>query len=709
MVVLPASTEEVAAVIRIARDAGMPVVPRGAGTGLSGGALPVPGCVLLGLSRMKRILEVDLDDGWIRVQPGVINLDVSKEISAAGYYYAPDPSSQSVCTIGGNVAENSGGAHCLKYGFTVNHVLGARLVTADGAVIDLGGPALDTPGYDLLGVVVGSEGTLGIVTEVTLRVLRKPETTRTFFATFPSTTEGGHCVSEIISTGIVPAAIEMMDRLAIRAAVAATGVDWPDVGAALLMDVDGCSAETEHTSKVAVEIARRTGALEIRVPRSEDERCHVEGAKAPSAPWGGWPAASCRTGIPEGHRPGPGGDRRSRRRLRVANVFHAGDGNLHPGPLRRQGAGQSMPRRSWPGDPPDHPLRRLDHRRAQSARTRRPTWRRCSARTTWTPWPRCAAPSTQDDVPSSKDLPPRLCGDSRGSIAPPDRGGRAGGPGMSSLLQGLESAREVRPRSLAEATEAMQEAARASSRVLFVGGGTELGIGPVPSGLDLLFRTDGLDKVVELAPLDQIVVVEAGVTVAALQRLLGAQGQMLALDPPWPERATVGGVVATNAFGARRTRYGSVRDLIIGISIVRADGTSARGGGKVVKNVAGFDVPKLMVGSLGTLGLIATVTFRLHPKPESAGRCSPRPRRRNRPPAGAQPRQAQLEPTAVAAWSARGTDLGCASTGGSRSGCASRDSGPGCSGRPNGSRWPPVRMDRGPSRRDAGGRLLGAP
>ena len=169
----------------------MPVVPRGAGTGLSGGALPVPGCVLLGLSRMKRILEVDLDDGWIRVQPGVINLDVSKEISAAGYYYAPDPSSQSVCTIGGNVAENSGGAHCLKYGFTVNHVLGCRLVTADGAVIDLGGPALDTPGYDLLGVVVGSEGTLGIVTEVTLRILRKPEATRTFFATFPSTTEAG--------------------------------------------------------------------------------------------------------------------------------------------------------------------------------------------------------------------------------------------------------------------------------------------------------------------------------------------------------------------------------------------------------------------------------------------------------------------------------------------------------------------------------------
>ena len=359
VVVLPASTEEVAAVVRIAREAGMPVVPRGAGTGLSGGALPVPGCVLLGLSRMKRILEVNLDDGSIRVQPGVINLDVSKEISAAGYYYAPDPSSQSVCTIGGNVAENSGGAHCLKYGFTVNHVLGCQLVTADGAVIDLGGPALDTPGFDLLGVVVGSEGTLGIVTEVTLRILRKPEATRTFFATFPSTTEAGNCVSEIISTGIVPAAIEMMDRLAIQAAVAATGLDWPDVGAALLMDVDGCSAESEHTSKVAVEIARRTGALEIRVPRSEDERMLMwKGRKSAFAAMG-------RLG-PQLHRAGRGHPRNDigrvlaeiarlseERGLRVANVFHAGDGNLHPLVLYdARIAGRTTPPRSWRGDPP---------------------------------------------------------------------------------------------------------------------------------------------------------------------------------------------------------------------------------------------------------------------------------------------------------------------------------------------------------------------
>jgi glycolate oxidase len=336
VVVLPASTEEVVAVVRIAVEAGMPIVPRGAGTGLSGGALPVPGCMLLGFSRMKRILEVNLDDRWIRVEPGVINLDVSKELAAAGYYYAPDPSSQSVCTIGGNLAENSGGAHCLKYGFTANHVLGARLVTAEGEVVDLGGPVLDTPGYDLLGVLVGSEGTLGVVTEVVLRILRKAEATRTFFATFPGTDQAATCVSEIIGSGIVPAAIEMMDRLAMQAAVAATGVDWPDVGAALLMDVDGCAAEAEHTAAVAVEIARRTGALEVRVPKNEDERMLMwKGRKSAFGAMGRLaPNYIVQDGVI------PRKDvaqvlaeiaRLSQEYgLRVANVFHAGDGNLHP-------------------------------------------------------------------------------------------------------------------------------------------------------------------------------------------------------------------------------------------------------------------------------------------------------------------------------------------------------------------------------------------
>ncbi len=336
LVVLPGSTAEVAEVVRLCAAAGLPIVPRGAGTGLSGGALPVAGCVVIGLSRMKKILEIDLENEWMRVEPGVINLDVSKRLSPAGYYYAPDPSSQSVCTIGGNVAENSGGAHCLKYGFTVNHVLGGRVVLSDGSVIDLGGPVPDAPGYDLLGVLVGSEGMLGIVTEVVLRILRKPEATRTFFATFPSTDEAGRAVSAIIASGIVPAAIEMMDRLAIVAAKAATGLDWPDVAAALLIDVDGPLAEVEHTSQSATRLAAEAGALEIRIPRDENERQLM---------WKGRKSAFAAVGrISPNYIVQDGVIPRSSiapvlreiealavaAGLRVANVFHAGDGNLHP-------------------------------------------------------------------------------------------------------------------------------------------------------------------------------------------------------------------------------------------------------------------------------------------------------------------------------------------------------------------------------------------
>ncbi|MCU0683671.1 MAG: FAD-binding protein [Polyangiaceae bacterium] len=336
LVVLPASTDEVVRVVKLAHAEGLPIVPRGSGTGLSGGAMPVPGGLVLGLSRLKRILAIDFENQFMRVEPGVINLEITKRLAPRGYYYAPDPSSQQVCTIGGNVAENSGGAHCLKYGFTTNHVLGATVVLADGEAIELGGPVLDAPGYDLRGALVGSEGTLGVVTEVVLRILRLPEATRTFFATFPSTDEAGNAVSLIIAAGIVPAAIEMMDRLAIAAIKAATGVDWPDVGAALLMDVDGPLAEVEHTAAAATRFAREAGALEIRVPTNDAERATMwRGRKSAFAAMG---RISPNYVVQDGVIPrseiaavlraitaladGAG--------LRVANVFHAGDGNLHP-------------------------------------------------------------------------------------------------------------------------------------------------------------------------------------------------------------------------------------------------------------------------------------------------------------------------------------------------------------------------------------------
>ncbi len=339
VVVLPASTEEVSAVVKLARRFGMPIVPRGAGTGLSGGSLPIEGCLVVGLSRMTQILEIDLPNRRARVQPGVVNLDISRLLAPLGYYYAPDPSSQSVCSIGGNVAENSGGAHCLKYGFTVNHVVGATLVTSDGEVVTIGaeGGEPETLGYDLMGVLVGSEGMLGIVSEVVIKILRVPQATRTVFATFPSTDEAGAAVSAIIAAGIVPAAIEMMDQLAIEAIVAATGVDWPlDVGAALLTDVDGTSGDVQHTADATIALLRSSGAIEIRAPKDAAERALMwKGRKSAFAAMGRIsPNYYVQDGVIPRKEIAPVLREIARlgaeSGLRVANVFHAGDGNLHP-------------------------------------------------------------------------------------------------------------------------------------------------------------------------------------------------------------------------------------------------------------------------------------------------------------------------------------------------------------------------------------------
>jgi len=337
VVALPATTHEVAEVVKAARRHGLSVVPRGSGTGLSGGAVPVEGCALVVLSRMNRILDIDFENRRMRVQPGVVNLDVTRAIAALGYYYAPDPSSQSVCSIGGNVAENSGGAHCLKYGFTVNHVVAATVVLSDGTIVEFGAPSVDPLGYDLMAALVGSEGMLGIVTEAVVKILRAPETTRTFFATFPSTDEAGKCVSAIVAAGIVPAAVEMMDALAIEAIVQATGVDWPrDSGAALLMDVDGPRAEAEHTAAAALAIARRSGARDVRTPQNDAERSLMwKGRKSAFAAVGRIsPNYYVQDGVIPRSTIGPVlreiAELAEREGIRVANVFHAGDGNLHP-------------------------------------------------------------------------------------------------------------------------------------------------------------------------------------------------------------------------------------------------------------------------------------------------------------------------------------------------------------------------------------------
>ncbi len=335
-VVLPRSTAEVQGVVRVCAREGIPFVARGSGTGLSGGALPAEGGIVISLARMNRILEVDIPNHRVVVQPGVINLHVTERVAPHGFYYAPDPSSQQVCSIGGNVAENAGGAHCLKYGFTANHVLGLEVVLPDGELARFGGAALDTPGYDLTGIFVGAEGTLGIATEVTLRIIRRAEAIQTLLAAFGSPDEAGAAVSAIIAEGILPAAIEMMDRLAIEAAEAAVHAGYPAAGALLLVELDGPAIEVETLTARVRTICAAAGAWELRMAQTADERALMwKGRKAAFAAMGRispnyivQDGVIPRTALPEVLQRIAAMS--AAYGLRVANVFHAGDGNLHP-------------------------------------------------------------------------------------------------------------------------------------------------------------------------------------------------------------------------------------------------------------------------------------------------------------------------------------------------------------------------------------------
>src|SRR5438034_1753614 len=282
VVVLPSTTDQVAQVLRYCHERGIKVVPRGAGTSLSGGALPLADGVLLGMAKFNRILDIDFDNRAVVAQPGVTNLGITEAVEHAGFYYAPDPSSQIACTIGGNVAENSGGVHCLKYGLTTNNLLGLEIVLMDGEIVRLGGKHCDAGGYDLMGVMTGSEGLLGVVTEVTVRILRKPPTARALLIGFAATEDAGNCVAAIIGAGIIPGGMEMMDRPAIHAAEAFVNVGYPlDAEALLIVELDGPDAEVDYLVAKVDAIARANHARSLRASRGEEERiAYWSGRKA---------------------------------------------------------------------------------------------------------------------------------------------------------------------------------------------------------------------------------------------------------------------------------------------------------------------------------------------------------------------------------------------------------------------------------------------
>jgi glycolate oxidase len=337
VVVFPTTAEQVAAVVRLCNELDVPFLPRGAGTSLAGGCLPVGGGVVISLARMKRILEVDYRSRFAVVEPGVVNLWLSNHLRPHGWHFAPDPSSQGACTIGGNVATNSGGPHTLKYGVTVNHVLGLELVLPDGRVVHAGGPAEDNPGYDLTGVMVGSEGTFGIATKIWVRITRNPEAYRTLLGVFETVDDATNTISELIGAGIVPAALEMLDRLILQAVEAAFHFGFPlDAGAVLIMEVDGLEAGLDADAERITAIARRNRAREVRRANTEAERLLLwKSRKQAFGAVGRLAPSYCtqdgvvpRTRLPHILRAIQAIGEKYQ--LRICNVFHAGDGNIHP-------------------------------------------------------------------------------------------------------------------------------------------------------------------------------------------------------------------------------------------------------------------------------------------------------------------------------------------------------------------------------------------
>jgi len=337
IVVLPETTAQVSEILKYCHGSGIKIVPRGAGTSLSGGALPLEDGITLGLGKFNRILDIDYDNRCVTAQPGVTNLAITHAVEADGFYYAPDPSSQIACSIGGNVAENSGGVHCLKYGLTANNLLGIEMVLMDGEVVRLGGKHLDSGGYDLLGVVTGSEGLLGVITEVTVRMLRKPATARALLIGFPSSESAGDCVAQIIGAGIIPGGMEMMDKPAIHAAEAFVNAGYPlDAEALLIVELDGPQVEVDELIGRVETIARDNSAESVRISTSEEERDNFWAGRKAAFPAVGRisPDYYCMDGTIPRHRLSEVLTRMTELSgqydLRVANVFHAGDGNLHP-------------------------------------------------------------------------------------------------------------------------------------------------------------------------------------------------------------------------------------------------------------------------------------------------------------------------------------------------------------------------------------------
>jgi glycolate oxidase subunit GlcD len=642
-VVFPSSTEETAAIMRELAGANVAFTPRGAGTGLSGGALALNSGVVIELARMRKILSIDPENRIAVVQPGVVNLNVSKAVAPYGLYYVPDPSSQPSCTIGGNIAESAGGIHCLKYGTTTDHVLGLRVVLAGGEIVDLG----SDEGYDLLGTFIGSEGTFGIATEATLRLAQTPPAVRTLLAEFLEVNDASHAVSAIIAAGVMPAALEMMDGEIIRAveaSVFAAGLP-PDAGAALLIELDGIEAGLDDEAEKVRSICMEYGARSCRYARDEAERKKLWAAR--KGAFGAIGRISPDSMIQDAVVPrsrlpqvlNAAYDIAAKYQLRIANVFHAGDGNLHPlicfdsrfpdEVLRVKEAGRELMEVCVAAGGTitgEHGVG-LDKRELlplvfsvadmdAMLRVRAafdplglcnpgkivPMLRGCGEA-------KAVASETVDG-----ETVPQSSGSALGSAQyrpdPPTSLASVVGDAHISSQNGTIS---VEPANAEEISEILKLASVEGWRVLPAG--NMLWLGRQNKTANLIVNTSRLNRIIEHEPADLIAIAQAGVTLDDFNAKLAENGQWLPLDPPNDGRATLGGVVATGIGGPQQFGYGRPRGSVIGMKVVLADGSMIKAGGRVVKNVAGYDLCKLFTGSYGTLGIITELNFKLRPRP----------------------------------------------------------------------------------------------
>jgi len=650
-VVFPGSTEQTSAVMRELASAGVPFTPRGAGTGLSGGALALNSGVVIEMARMRKILRIDPDNRIAVVQPGVVNLQVSRAVAPYGLYYVPDPSSQPTCTIGGNIAESAGGIHCLKYGTTTDHVLGCKVVLSGGEVVELGGFGAEDYGYDLLGTFIGSEGTFGIATEATLRLVQIPPAVRTLLAEFAEVDDASHAVSAIIAAGVMPAALEMMDREIIRAveaSVFAAGLP-PDAGAALLIELDGIEAGLDGEADRVTNICMEYGARNCRLARDENERKKLWAARKGAFGAIGrispdsmiQDAVVPRSRLPEVL--GAAYEIAARNKLRIANVFHAGDGNLHPLICFDSRSPEEVQRVKEAG-------RELMQVCVNAGGTI--TGEHGVGLDKRELLPLVFSDSDMDAMLSVRAAfdPLGLC--NPGKVIPMLRGcgegkaiatestpeveqtlsaavlpakpisSRSGEPIAKQLesLVGPEHFRSnssrlvVSPSSEVQVQEIIRLASHDKLLVVPCGSGTWLPDVKQKQN-HLVLNTHRLNRVIEHEPADLVATAQSGVSLVTFNETLAENGQWLPLDPPDDGTATLGGVVATGVGGAQQFGYGKPRGSVIGMKVVLANGELIKAGGRVVKNVAGYDLCKLFTGSFGSLGVITELTFKLRPCP----------------------------------------------------------------------------------------------